>query len=214
MKIRLVVFDLDGTIVKSHENIYKAMIAALLKLNIFVAVDKTKFYQMIGAHFEDIFKEMNIPVNDFTLFIKYYKEFYFHFIDSSTLYPNVIDTIKLLNQNGITVALLTTKGQDQAELNLKHFKLFDMFNYVMGRRPGLQHKPSPEPLLKICEDLGISHTETIIVGDSELDILCGRNAGTRTCAVTYGYRSREELEKFTPDFVIDDLAEIVDVINS
>lgn len=214
MKIRLAVFDLDGTIIKSHENIYKAMIASLLKLNIFVTVDKSKFYQMIGAHFEDIFKEMKIPVTDFNLFIKYYKEFYFHFIDSSTLYPNVNDTIRLLNQNSILVALLTTKGQDQAELNLRHFKLFEKFNYVMGRRPGLQHKPSPEPLLKICADLEISPTETIIVGDSELDILCGKNAGTRTCAVTYGYRTREELEKYTPDFVIDDIAEIVDVINS
>jgi len=126
----------------------------------------------------------------------------------------VNDTIRLLNQNSILVALLTTKGQDQAELNLRHFKLFEKFNYVMGRRPGLQHKPSPEPLLKICADLEISPTETIIVGDSELDILCGKNAGTRTCAVTYGYRTREELEKYTPDFVIDDFAEIVDVINS
>lgn len=214
MKIHLVVFDLDGTIVRSHENIYKAMIASLLKLNIFVNVDKEKFYQMIGAHFEDIFKEMNIPVTDFNVFIKYYKEFYFHFIDSSILYPNVKETIKLLNENGIKVALLTTKAQDQAELNLKHFKMIEMFNYVMGRRPGLGHKPSPEPLLKICEDLGVSPIETIIVGDSELDILCGKSAGSRTCAVTYGYRTREELEKHTPDFIIDDFAEIIDVINS
>lgn len=214
MKIDLVIFDLDGTLIKSHENIYRAMIAALWKMNIDVHVDRKKFYKMIGAHFEDIFRDMNIPVDDFNRFIGYYKAFYFEFISASELYPNVELTIDRLKEIGIKIALLTTKAQDQAELNLKYFELLPKFDYVMGRRAGLGHKPSPEPLEKICEDLSIKTFDSLIVGDSELDIQCGKNAGAKTCAVTYGYRSRKQLELEFPDFIVDDISETVELITN
>ena len=53
----------------------------------------------------------------------------------------------------------------------------------------------------------------MIVGDSELDIQCGKNAGTKSCAVTYGYRTREELEKTQPDFVVDNILEVDYIVN-
>jgi phosphoglycolate phosphatase-like HAD superfamily hydrolase len=108
---------------------------------------------------------------------------------------------------------LTTKGQDQAELILKHFSLFDKFDYVMGRRTGIAHKPSPEPLQKICTDLNIGITNTLIVGDSEMDIQCGKNAGSKTCAVTYGYRTKSELRKSSPDFLIDKILDVEYIVN-
>jgi phosphoglycolate phosphatase-like HAD superfamily hydrolase len=83
----------------------------------------------------------------------------------------------------------------------------------MGRRPGIAHKPSPEPLLKICNDLNINPVKALIVGDSEMDVQCGKNAGIKTCAVTYGYRTTEELEKSQPDFLIDNIMELEQIIN-
>ncbi len=213
MKIDLVVFDLDGTLVSSHETIYKATLHALKEINISAVMPEDKFYNMIGLHFEDIFREFGFAVPDFEKFLNVYKSIYFNYIDSSVVYPGVEEAISKLKDQKIKVSLLTTKGQDQAELILRHFSLFDKFDYVMGRRPGLAHKPSPEPLQKICADLKTNILNTLIVGDSEMDIQCGKNAGSKTCAVTYGYRTKSELQKSSPDFLIDKILDVEYIVN-
>jgi len=217
MKIKLVVFDLDGTLVSSHETIYHATLKALEKINIFPKMPEEDFYKTIGMHFEDIFTQFGFSVPDFEEFINIYKSIYFDYINLSAVYPGVVDVINKLLGKNIKIALLTTKGQDHAENILKHFKLFDKFNYIMGRRPGIAHKPSPEPLAIICNGLNIDNTATLMVGDSELDIQCGKSAGAKTCAVTYGYRTTENLKKALPDFVIDNILDvdyIVDGLNN
>ncbi|MHB8931125.1 MAG: HAD family hydrolase [Melioribacteraceae bacterium] len=213
MKIDLVVFDLDGTLVSSHETIYKATLHALKEINISAVMPEDKFYNMIGLHFEDIFREFGFAVPDFEKFLNVYKSIYFNYIDSSVVYSGVEEAISKLKGKKIKVSLLTTKGQDQAELILRHFSLFDKFDYVMGRRPGLAHKPSPEPLQKICADLKTNILNTLIVGDSEMDIQCGKNAGSKTCAVTYGYRTKSELQKSSPDFLIDKILDVEYIVN-
>lgn len=213
MKIDLVVFDLDGTLISSHETIYKATIHALKEINIFAVMPEDKFYNMIGLHFEDIFREFGFAVPDFEKFLTIYKSIYFDYIDSSIVYPGVEEAISKLKDQKIKVSLLTTKGQDQAELILRHFSLIDGFDYVMGRRPGLSHKPSPEPLQKICLDMKTNILNTLIVGDSEMDIQCGKNAGSKTCAVTYGYRTKSELQKSSPDFLIDKILDVEYIVN-
>jgi len=213
MNINLVVFDLDGTLVSSHETIYKATLHALKEINIYPKIPEENFYKTIGMHFEDIFAQFGFSVPDFEKFIGIYKSIYFDYINLSVAYPGVSEIISKLRDGDIKTALLTTKGQEQAELILQHFSLFDKFDYVMGRRPGIAHKPSPEPLQKICTDLNINITNTLIVGDSEMDIQCGRNAGSKTCAVTYGYRTKQELLKSDPDFMIDQIQDLDKIIN-
>ena len=81
----------------------------------------------------------------------------------------------------------------------------------MGRRDGIAHKPSAEPLLTICKELNIDVTNTLMIGDTELDIQCGKNAGTFTCGVLYGYRTKELLEIEKPDFMVKSINQILSV---
>jgi HAD superfamily hydrolase (TIGR01549 family) len=133
-------------------------------------------------------------------------------MDSSYLYPGVHQTLQYLNENNIKVSLLTTKVQDQAEKIIDHFNLRSSFNYLMGRRDGLAHKPSPEPLIYICNELNIQSSETLMVGDTELDIQCGKSAGSKSCGVLYGYRTKDQLEKEKPDFLISGLNELKTIL--
>lgn len=213
MNIKLIVFDLDGTLVSSHETIYKATLHALNEIDIYPQMPEADFYKTIGMHFEDIFAQFGFSVPDFEKFINIYKSIYFDYINLSVVYPGVTEIINKLHGKNIKTALLTTKGQDHAEIILRKFNLFDDFDYIMGRRPGIAHKPSPEPLLKISRDLNVDIAETVIVGDSELDIQCGKSAGAKTCAVTYGYRTKKELQKSEPDFLIDRIKDLEQIIN-
>jgi len=209
LNIKHICFDLDGTLVKSEKTIYKATLKTLEQLNINSEFDEEKFNDMIGMHFIDMFSELNIDVPDFEEFINIYKNLYFDFIDESNLYPEVEDTLSFLkNGKDLKISLLTTKGQDQAENIIDHFGFNKYFDFVMGRRQGIAHKPSAEPLLFICNELEIDTKDTMIVGDTELDILCGKNAGAITCGVTYGYRTRESLKVNNPDYLVYDFSEI------
>jgi phosphoglycolate phosphatase/pyrophosphatase PpaX len=211
--LKHICFDFDGTLVDSHKTIYNSTIKALDDLNIQSKINEEVFREMIGKHFVDIFEDMNIPVNDFEEFIQVYKNNYFLFIDDSELYPDAADVLDYLSKKGFKISLLTTKAQDQAEKILDHFNIARYFDVIMGRRNGIAHKPSPEPLLMICAELNVKPEESLIVGDTEIDILCGRNANTKTCAVTHGYRSEEAILEHSPDFIIKDLNELKELFS-
>ncbi len=77
----------------------------------------------------------------------------------------------------------------------------------MGRRPGIAVKPDPEPLQEICKFLGVKAEESLMTGDTELDITCGKNAGSFTCAALYGYRTKETLLEQNADYNINSIKE-------
>ncbi|HMN25208.1 MAG TPA: HAD-IA family hydrolase [Ignavibacteriaceae bacterium] len=205
-------FDLDGTLVDSNKTIYEATAHTLNKLNINFNIDEELFATKIGQHFNDIFNAFNIDVPSFDEFINIYKANYFEQMHYSTLYDGVEETLAALKNKNIKISLLTTKVQDQADKILEYFNLTKYFDLIMGRRDGIAHKPSPEPLLKICSDVNVDVKNTLMIGDTELDIQCGKNAGSNTCGVLYGYRTKELLEIEKPDFIVGSINDILTIL--
>lgn len=208
LPIKHICFDLDGTLMDSYPTIYNCTAKTLNDLNMHYVLNEAEFKTRVGHHFREIFNDLNIPVPDIDNFIDIYKKNYFEFIKDSKLYDGIILLLEDCLSHGIKISLLTTKAQDQAEKIIDHFSLTKYFSLIMGRRDGFKIKPDPEPLAFICNELNILPDNTLIIGDTELDILCGKNAGTKTCAVTYGYRSKDELVKCKPDFIINHPGEL------
>lgn len=205
-------FDLDGTLVDSNKTIYNATAYSLNKLGIDFKVNEELFAMKIGQHFVDIFNAFDIEVSDFERFISIYKVNYFEQMEYSKVYEGVEKTLSDLKDRDIHVSLLTTKIQDQADRIIDHFNLRKYFDLVMGRRDGIAHKPSPEPLLRICYDLNVDINNTLMVGDTELDIQCGKNAGSYTCGVLYGYRTKDLLDLENPDFIVERIEDILEIV--
>ncbi len=99
------------------------------------------------------------------------------------------------------------KVQDH-EIEYRYFNS-EIFLTFMGRRDGIAHKPSAEPLIIICKELNIDVNKTLMVGDTELDIQCGKNAGAKTCGVLYGYRTKELLEVENPEYLVNSIEDII-----
>ena len=202
-------FDLDGTLIDSNKTIYETTIQTFKELGKGCDISEKDFVSHIGKHFVDIFKHFDVNVTDFDEFIQRYKQIYFDFIEYSVVYPGVVNTLSELNKQKVKISLLTTKAQDQADLIIDHFDLRKYFDFVMGRRDNFAHKPSPEPLIFICKEIKVDIDETLMVGDTELDIQCGKNAGAKTCGVLYGYRSLKLIEDEKPDLIIKSFDELL-----
>jgi HAD superfamily hydrolase (TIGR01549 family) len=129
----------------------------------------------------------------------------------SFLYSDVEETLSALKESGKKISLLTTKVQDQADRIIDYFNLRKYFDLVMGRRDGMNYKPSSDPLLFICNELKAELSKTLMVGDTELDIQCGKAAKAKTCGVLYGYRSKESLELQQPDYLVNSISEILNL---
>ena len=89
--------------------------------------------------------------------------------------------------------------------------IIDHFDEIVGSKAGFKHKPEPDEVLQIIERMNVSPRKTVIIGDSESDIMAGKAAGIYTCAVHYGFRSAEELRGFQPDFEIGNPLELKEI---
>jgi phosphoglycolate phosphatase len=122
-------------------------------------------------------------------------------------YPGVIATLQALST--FTLGVVTTKEQGQAEMVLRRLALVHFFRHVQGGTTGLRLKPAPDTVLAALAALHCAPSHTIIVGDTPADILAGKAAGITTCAVTYGFGTRDALLRCSPDHVIDTFGDLM-----
>ncbi len=103
----------------------------------------------------------------------------------------------------------TTKGTPSTKAVLERFGLLEYFDHVQGT-DGFPAKPHPDVIFKALEGLGAKPKDCLFIGDSPADMEAARRAGVKACAVTYGYGRREDLAVWSPDYWLDNLAELVD----
>jgi phosphoglycolate phosphatase len=126
-------------------------------------------------------------------------------LDHTTVYPGVRDALEELRGRKLTV--LTNKPVNFSREMLKRLGLAHLFSFVYGGNSFPQKKPDPVGVRKLMSDSGVSAQQALLVGDSDTDVLTGRNAGVWTCGVTYGF-APHTLEETPPDFVLGDLRDL------
>ncbi|MGH7866224.1 MAG: HAD family hydrolase, partial [Candidatus Dormibacteraceae bacterium] len=125
-------------------------------------------------------------------------------------YPGVILTLRALST--FTLGVVTTKESGQAEIVLRRLALIPFFQHIQGGTRGLRLKPAPDTILAALAALHCAPPHALMVGDTPADILSGKAAGTMTCAVTYGFGTREALLACAPDYVVDSFGELVALV--
>ena len=112
----------------------------------------------------------------------------------------------------ITLGVVTTKEPEQAEIVLRRLGLNSFFKHIQSPAGDLRAKPAPDTVLAALAALHCIPSQALMVGDTPADMLAGKAAGVRTCAVTYGFGSREALSGCAPDAVIDSFGELLRVL--
>jgi phosphoglycolate phosphatase len=201
---RLYLFDVDGTLTDSAEDICGA-IKAVLDRHGYPPQPFPLLRSYIGRHLTDLFVDVipGITPERVEQLIADYRELYWAREHNSTrLFPGVAEAVPRLTGLKSTA---TTKGTPTTRIVLEKFGLLPYFDHVQGT-DGFPAKPSPEVIQRSLQLFGINPADALMIGDAPADIAAARAAGVPVCAVTYGYGKRHEME---PDFWIDDLCELV-----
>lgn len=211
--IRLLIFDLDGTLVDSKQDLAMSVNAMRERMGLGPLPEEvTASYVGHGvavlvrralgeqATEEDVQRALSI-------FLEYYR---LHMLDHTTTYPGVREALEELRDRRL--AVLTNKPVNFSREMLERLGIASHFAFIYGGNSFPQKKPDPVGARKLMSDLGASPRETLMVGDSDTDVLTGRNAGVWTCGVTYGFGSRT-LENVQPDIVLGDLRDLPLLLN-
>jgi phosphoglycolate phosphatase len=200
-------FDIDGTLLDSARDICGAVQQVLETTDLPpVPFEFLKGY--IGLHLLDLFQDLfpQYTAEQYDELIRQYRAFYPARGHKLTqIYPGVAEGLAALGGRKSTA---TTKGSPTTRLILEQFGLLQYFEHVQGT-DGFPCKPAPDVIFTALAALGAKPEDCLFVGDSPADMEAGRRAGVKTCAVRYGYGKDEEMARFTPDYWIDDLRDLV-----
>ena len=195
-KYEAVIFDLDGTLLNTLEDLLDSVNYAMSVLEMPVR-SYEEIRHFVGNGIRRLL-ELSVPEGDknpqfeqaFTLFKKYYGE---HCNDKTDLYPGIIDLLKRLKEEGFQMAIVSNKYFEGVEaLKEQYFK--EYLDVAIGEREGIRKKPAPDTVLTALGELGISRERAVYVGDSEVDLATAANTGMDCITVGWGFRTRKEQE--------------------
>jgi phosphoglycolate phosphatase len=210
---KLVIFDLDGTLLDTIADLAESANHALKQLG-YPTRDVETIRTFVGNGvnkllFRALPDEEKTEENMMrmrTHFVPYYDA---HNADLSAPYPGIVALLEELQAKGLRMAVASNKYQEATVKLVKHYFPMIDFVEVLGQREGINVKPDPTIVFDILQKAGVSKEETLYVGDSGVDMQTAINAGVDAIGVTWGFRPRTELEDFQPMGLIDQAEELL-----
>jgi len=209
--MKLILFDLDGTLIQSTEiilNVFRKVIKTYFNED----VENEKLTSFLGQTLHQTFGMYTDDLDLIEEVIKTYRQMTEKEISSSLkAYPYAKETCKYFLERGIHVGVVTSKMNEVALNHLKLAGLDDVIEHLIGYNDVVCHKPHPEPIEKALQHFNVDKADALYVGDHENDIKAAKNAGILSCAVTYSNRLKEMLLE-NPTYVIDELINLTDLV--
>jgi phosphoglycolate phosphatase len=209
--IKNIIFDVDGTLLDSKRDIAGAQLWVLRQLGVdeYSAED---LYPHIGKTLQETFSQLlprelhsRIP-EAAVMYRDYYRP---RALNTTTLFPGVKETIEILYHKKIRLATATTKSSETTKKVLQHFGIAQYFSQIQGTDEGMPYKPDPHILRKIIKEQRWKKSETLMVGDTDKDILCGKNAGIAVCGVTFGTFTEDQMHALHPHVVVQNFPQLL-----
>lgn len=210
----LYIFDFDGTMGDSRRLIVKTMMDTFDHLGI-VKPSVEECVKTIGLPLTDCFAvSACLDEKKSEECAAVYREIFQVNNKSGAVKPfeGVIDTLNRLYDEGKTMAVASSRQHESLDILVEDFGITNLFSMIVGGDDVTQAKPNAEPVNLILSKLGFKPWQALVVGDAPVDVLMGRNAGTRTCAVTYGNGGIDELKASKPDYLVDKFTKILEIM--
>lgn len=207
MAVKLVIFDLDGTLVDAYKAIEKSLNFTLKKLG-HPRVSLYRVRMSVGWGDENFIKKFlkgEEARRGLSIYRRHHKS---SLLKYSRLIPQAKEILEALKKKGYKLAIASNRPQRFTNILIDHLELKKYFDLVVCAKNKDEIKPNPTLLRRITRRLKVSPEETLYVGDMTIDVYAGKNAGIRTIAVLGGSSSRAELNKAKPLRIISKLPEL------
>ncbi|MDF0379093.1 MULTISPECIES: phosphoglycolate phosphatase [unclassified Methylophilus] len=217
-QVKLVMFDLDGTLLDTAPQIAEAanrMLVALGK----PMLPQAQIATYIGEGVQNLIKrcltesvQVEPEADLFAQAQPLYHDFYTANATQSQPFAGVVPALQQLKKQGFRLACVTNKPEKFTLPLLQQAGLADFFEVIISGDSLPKKKPDPLPLLHICQKLGVLPAEAVLVGDSETDIQAAHAAGCFVVTVPYGYNQGREIDVATVDATVQQLTEVVNLL--
>ena len=211
-----VVFDLDGTLLNTLEDLAASTNHTLLHFG-YQARTLEEIKGFVGNGIKKLVQRAmpaGILSDDFQHYYNYFRQYYYRNIKNKTKpYPGILKMLKQLKAEGVLLAIVSNKFQEGVDELCRSF-FNDLIPIAIGNQKEIMPKPAPDSLYLAIHKLGLDANKDKIfyVGDSDSDILTSRNANIPIIAVTWGFRSKEELIGLNPEYLAKKPEDIVKII--
>ena len=213
MKYKGIIFDLDGTLLDTLEDLADAANATLEHFG-FPVHAKDSYRYFVGEGLKTLMQRIvpgtNATDDELNRYMKKFGEIYSqNWNVHSAPYQGVSEMIASLSAAGLQLAVLSNKPHGFTEICVETFFPEKPFVYVYGQREGIPKKPDPAGALELAEKMGLGVEEILYVGDTSTDMKTGNSAGMKTIGVEWGFRERAELEENNAWKIVSIPAEVV-----
>lgn len=212
---KYILFDLDGTLTDPGIGITNSVMYALEKFGIEVS-DRASLYKFIGPPLLDSFQNYyGFTKEESELALKYYREYFKPYgLYENEVYNGVEDLLKDLKAKDKTIIVATSKPEEFAVEILKHFNLYQYFDFVGGASMDEKRVKKADVIAYALEKCNVTDLSSVVmIGDREHDVYGAKHIGVDSIGVLYGYGDYEELKKAGADYIVSTPEEILSVIN-
>lgn len=212
MGYNTVIFDMDGTILDTLEDLKDAVNVMMRREGLEeVSLDKTR--RSVGNGAAVLIEK--VLGKDYPRFDEAYAFFRSYYAEHNQIktgpYPGILELMEALRKKNITMAVVSNKPHE-AVVPLSKLFFKEYMTLSMGEQAGIRRKPYPDMVWAVMEELGKTKEECVYVGDSEVDFATAQNSGLDCISVSWGFRDREVLEELGPKAIIDEPMELLNYI--
>lgn len=211
-KIDTILFDLDGTLIDTNEIILKSFESTFERHFPELSLGRDIIGTFIGPTLQQTFGNYTKDPFVIQAMINSYREFYVVYeIGNFEIYPNVLEVVTKLKEQGFNLSIVTSKFKEAAWPSFTHYGLENIFDQFVALDHVTNPKPDREPI-DVALSFFPNHKGAIMIGDNQGDILAGKNAGIYSAGVAWSFKGAAHLMEVEPDFMLSDMNDLFRVI--
>jgi len=217
MRIKGVVFDLDGTLANTLEDLKDSLNMAMTELSLPLHTDESVMKCLNNGM--KVFVQRAVPEDMRTEELlsrvseRYHHYYKLNHMNKTYFYDGINSLLTdLKSEYGLKLAVISNKDNSYTKNIVNTLDTAKCIDVAYGYREGIPHKPSPESVFGIMNELGLKPDEVILVGDSEVDIKTALNAGIKSIGVLWGFKGMEAFTEYKPDFFAQQPSDIINIL--